>query len=1371
MKFLSQINVNTEYTLPMVDGTNGQVLSTDGNGVAYWGTISAGSLTLDGLSDVIITSPSTGQILRYGIPVGSGEVNPVWHNVTPNYLTTSSSIDALNDVVITTAAAGQILQYNGSNWVNATLSTVEYVSKVQHIIKAGVAITKGQAVYITGSDGTNMIAGLASNTSEGASSKVMGLAASTAAINAQIFVVTEGLLTGLNTSTATAGDPVWLGANGNLIFGLLNKPTSPAHLVYLGVVTRVQSNNGEIFVKVQNGIEIDEIHDVQISSPATGQLLRRDTDGYWKNWTPNFLTAEADTLATVTARGATTNGNIVVNGEISLPSYIRLTNAGVDNAFISESWGINLNGVSTHPVQVRGASFSVGYSLGAGTSYGSGNLFVSNKIGVNTTAPTKLLDVVGSGIVASFGGAFSPGSFAGIHFGYSETQYGSDNYKKSALVFERTDNHIGQGGNASGKIHFLLNNAGNSSATSLAHSAVTIDTNANGTAGTARVGIATTSPNSTLDVNGAANATSFSSTALLITNADTSGSLQPAQGDPANKIYSFRWQGNEGGYIDTDNKITFSGFKTPAGTSSQFLKANGTVDSSTYLTSTALNGYATQAWVNTNYYDRNQIDDFFGGAEAITGYNKSNWDAAYNDKINSASFNTTTGVLTLTQQDLGTVTVDLDGRYLESLPTATSTVLGGIKVGTNLSISNGVLSATDTDTVTSVGIDGDLSTGNIELRGGGATTITKSGGTITISSTDTDTNTTYSAGTGLTLTGTTFSVTSGTYAAASHNHDDRYYTETESDSRFVNASGDTMSGSLSFAAAAVIKKKITGVGDNPVKTASGVLASRSDNGGGATYYIIETNVPQDDYQMGGFTIELFGNYGDTNSKTKIDLGGYWNTEANGGFIGFEAHGTNPQYKPTIQVARNNNTGNTAFIISGVSWSYPVIVARDLWLGYSQTDGGSYGEGWVIASANNLDSYSNRDTVVWRNGYSDSNPAGYITGYTETDTLASVTGRGASTSNLITINSSDVGLKVQENGTSTTWRGRIGSFNSTADKSSFLGNYTGRAGVFGHNNALTAWDDLWVNTLGIYGQGNLYLSWNTYVKGNTTDTNYSIWHAGNFTDNSANWNTAYNDRISSAAVTGTTTKTLTLTQGDGGTVTATWTDYDTDNDAQQLTWTKATSSLTISNGNSVALEGLATEEFVTGQGYITGSYLPLSGGTLTGTLTMGTTGTQYIRMGRFPASTTNTGEAWIGRASDRNTGTMTVQLGGNSASSRSFEVVDYAWSVVLFSVGSNGNLTVSGTITENSSIRYKKDVVDIESTSSKVQLLRPVKYKKIRDESEEIGLIAEDVAELFPEVVKYDNEGRPDGVNYSRLSVILLKAVQELTERVNKLENK
>jgi hypothetical protein len=75
--------------------------------------------------------------------------------------------------------------------------------------------------------------------------------------------------------------------------------------------------------------------------------------------------------------------------------------------------------------------------------------------------------------------------------------------------------------------------------------------------------------------------------------------------------------------------------------------------------------------------------------------------------------------------------------------------------------------------------------------------------------------------------------------------------------------------------------------------------------------------------------------------------------------------------------------------------------------------------------------------------------------------------------------------------------------------------------------------------------------------------------------------------------------------------------------------------------------------------------------ITGILSMATSGTSYIRMGVFPNSTSNSGEAWIGRAADRNSGTMTVQLGGGSASSRSFEVVDYAWSVVLFNVNSDG----------------------------------------------------------------------------------------------------
>jgi hypothetical protein len=200
-----------------------------------------------------------------------------------------------------------------------TINTVAYTSRLQHQVKAGVAINKGQAVYVTSADGTNMIVGLASNASEATSSKTMGLLDATVSTNGFANVVTEGLLDGLDTSTAgAAGDPVWLGTGGNLIYGLGSKPYAPAHLVFIGIVTRKNANNGEIFVKVQNGFELNEIHDVDLKTnlPTAGQLLRYDSDGLWKNWSPNYLTAEADTLATVTTRGNTTTNAITVGGLI-----------------------------------------------------------------------------------------------------------------------------------------------------------------------------------------------------------------------------------------------------------------------------------------------------------------------------------------------------------------------------------------------------------------------------------------------------------------------------------------------------------------------------------------------------------------------------------------------------------------------------------------------------------------------------------------------------------------------------------------------------------------------------------------------------------------------------------------------------------------------------------------------------------------------------------------------------------------------------------------------------------------------------------------------------------------------------------------------
>ncbi len=64
----------------------------------------------------------------------------------------------------------------------------------------------------------------------------------------------------------------------------------------------------------------------------------------------------------------------------------------------------------------------------------------------------------------------------------------------------------------------------------------------------------------------------------------------------------------------------------------------------------------------------------------------------------------------------------------------------------------------------------------------------------------------------------------------------------------------------------------------------------------------------------------------------------------------------------------------------------------------------------------------------------------------------------------------------------------------------------------------------------------------------------------------------------------------------------------------------------------------------------------------------------ISVGVFNASTTNSGEAWIGRASDRVAGILTVQLG--SGSGRRFEVVDSGWTTVEFSADDAGVATAA-----------------------------------------------------------------------------------------------
>ncbi len=85
----------------------------------------------------------------------------------------------------------------------------------------------------------------------------------------------------------------------------------------------------------------------------------------------------------------------------------------------------------------------------------------------------------------------------------------------------------------------------------------------------------------------------------------------------------------------------------------------------------------------------------------------------------------------------------------------------------------------------------------------------------------------------------------------------------------------------------------------------------------------------------------------------------------------------------------------------------------------------------------------------------------------------------------------------------------------------------------------------------------------------------------------------------------------------------------------------------------------------------------------------------------------------------------------------------------------------------SSARYKDEVRELEAGASLIAALRPVRFRWIDNDRQDIGLIAEEVAEVIPELVEYDDDGDVQGVNFRHLSAVLIAAVQE-SQAENKL---
>jgi hypothetical protein len=147
----------------------------------------------------------------------------------------------------------------------------------------GATLTKGTVVYISGATGNKPTVSKALATGDSTSAQTFGLCQADISNNSNGYVVCVGDIIGLDTSAISEGVQLYLSSTTAGTY-TTTKQVAPAHLVYIGVVTRSHPTQGQIEVKIQNGYELDEIHDVLIISKTNNDgLFYESSTSLWKN--------------------------------------------------------------------------------------------------------------------------------------------------------------------------------------------------------------------------------------------------------------------------------------------------------------------------------------------------------------------------------------------------------------------------------------------------------------------------------------------------------------------------------------------------------------------------------------------------------------------------------------------------------------------------------------------------------------------------------------------------------------------------------------------------------------------------------------------------------------------------------------------------------------------------------------------------------------------------------------------------------------------------------------------------------------------------------------------------------------------------------
>lgn len=170
--------------------------------------------------------------------------------------------------------AGTITQYVRGDGTLATLPTLgtsdKLITEVSN--QTGGTLLRGTIVYINGSHGNLPTVTPSRANNDTNSAQTLGFVQDNISNNSTGYVVVAGKIGNLDTSALTAGVQLYLSASTAGAY-TITKQFAPNHLVYVGVCVRSHPTQGTIEVKIQNGYELDELHDVSAQTPVNRDLL------------------------------------------------------------------------------------------------------------------------------------------------------------------------------------------------------------------------------------------------------------------------------------------------------------------------------------------------------------------------------------------------------------------------------------------------------------------------------------------------------------------------------------------------------------------------------------------------------------------------------------------------------------------------------------------------------------------------------------------------------------------------------------------------------------------------------------------------------------------------------------------------------------------------------------------------------------------------------------------------------------------------------------------------------------------------------------------------------------------------------------------